>query len=402
MTSKTSLRKRLKTIIIEYTKSNQVIYTVYYYLGTFIVNLLKLFVKPEGKLFLFISYGGKQYDDSPKEIYEYMLRDERFDGYKFVWAFREPDKFILPKGITVKTDTFKYYLTALKARVWITNVAVERGLNFKGKNTLYFCTWHGTPIKKIGSDLNNKSGAFVAKSSSNFDLFCAQGEFDAEIFARVFNLKEESVAITGLPRNDSLAIERNKNEVKTLRKKLGLPDNKRVILYAPTFREYEGYSLNPPIDLKKWESKLGNNYILLMRAHHAVLDSMTIPKESAFVYDVSNYHSLNELMVIADLLISDYSSIFFDYSILGRPMFCFAYDYEEYRSKRGVYFDVRQEILGGTITEDELLYLVENTPYKLAVEKTIKFREKYVDSYGDATKKSVDLIYDHITRSGDH
>ncbi|MBQ7037485.1 MAG: CDP-glycerol glycerophosphotransferase family protein, partial [Clostridia bacterium] len=131
--------------IIKYFKF---IYSLYYYVFSFLLSALRLFVKPDDKLILFNSFGGRKYDDSPKAIFEKMQKDPRFQDYKKVWAFHNPEGKEIPGVTCIKTDTFRYFVTALRARVWITNSSVERGLNFKGKNTYYFNTWHGTPIKK--------------------------------------------------------------------------------------------------------------------------------------------------------------------------------------------------------------------------------------------------------------
>ena len=119
----------------EFVKSSRLIYKTYFYVMSFLVNFLKLFVKPDDKLILFVAYGGKHYADSPKEVFEYIRNDDRFRDFKFVWAFVNSSQFE-PKGAQkIKIDTYNYFKTALKARVWVTNVVVERALNFKGKNT---------------------------------------------------------------------------------------------------------------------------------------------------------------------------------------------------------------------------------------------------------------------------
>lgn len=134
------------------------------------MNTLKLFVKTDDKLILFNSFAGRKYDDSPKAIYEEMKKDPRFKDYRLVWAFHQPEKYDAPQKI--KTDSLTYFKTALAARVWVTNSSVERGLNFTGKRTLYFNTWHGTPMKKMRSDINKDSydaNAVDGESKINHD-----------------------------------------------------------------------------------------------------------------------------------------------------------------------------------------------------------------------------------------
>ena len=136
--------------------------------------------------------------------------------------------------------------------------------------------------------------------------------------------------------------------------------------------------------------------MLLMRAHPAVATLMNI-KDNGFVKDVSTYPQLNDLMIVSDVLISDYSSIFFDYSILARPMFCFAYDYNIYQKERGMYFDIRKDLGDEMIdSEDKLLFAITNMNETKRVEASRRFRDKYVEKYGTATREIVELIVKEI------
>lgn len=184
-----------------------------------------------------------------------------------------------------------------------------------------------------------------------------------------------------------------------LRRRLSIPLDKKVIMYAPTFREYEsGHGgervLNVPVTLVKWREQLGEDYMLLFRAHYEVAKSMEI-RDDDFVRDVSGYPQLEDLMIVSDMLISDYSSMFFDYSIMHKPMLCYAYDYERYAKERGMYFDIRS-YLSNADNEEELLKLIQTTDVTAESEATRRFQEKYVTEYGNAAKKSLDIIYDAI------
>ena len=366
-----------------------------------IVCGLRLFVRPDDHLILFNAFAGKKYDDSPKEIYLHMLQDERFKDYKLVWAFHNPSQYEVPKKI--KTDNLNYFMMALSARVWITNSSFERGLSFKGKNTFYLNTWHGTPIKLMGSDISVDNESFGVdhrnqrkRKVSSVDAFCSQGRYETEIFSRTFNIPKERILEFGLPRNDILA-HYTEGQRDAIRRSLGIEDWQRVILYCPTFREYEkdeslGVVMAPPVDLKKWERKLTNKYVLLIRAHYEVYEVMHI-EENDFVRNMTNYRSINELFIASDILISDYSSVFFDYSITGKPMLHFCYDYNKYASKRGMYFDIR-EWIDGADDEDVLISKICNLDLKHSEEKTTSFRDKYINFYGNAAKQTVDFLAD--------
>ena len=197
-----SIKRRLFYIV----KYSFVVYSVYYVVGTLFLRLLKFFIKPDDKLILFSSFGGRKFDDSPKTLYELMLKDKRFGDYKLIWAFTNPDEVELSEDRKIKCDTLNYYVTALKARVWITNSSIERGLSFKGKNTFYFNTWHGTPLKKMGADISADNQSFKGKTKNRCDVFLVQGEYEADIFSRVFTIEREKIRLIGLPRNDILII----------------------------------------------------------------------------------------------------------------------------------------------------------------------------------------------------
>lgn len=363
-----------------------------------VINFLKLFVKTDDKLILFNSFAGRKYDDSPKAIYEVMRRDKRFNGYHFVWALHNPNQYKIKGAKIIKTDGIDYFITALMARVWITNSSVERGLNFKGKRTLYFNTWHGTPMKKMGTDIQSDNQSFKSKSDSKIDVMMSQGKFETEVFSRSFGISKNKFLEAGLPRNDILS-NYTKEQRESIRQKFGIKSEQKVILYCPTFREYEkdehlGVIMAPPMHLKKWQDILGNEYVLLMRAHYEVSKVMKI-EENEFVKDMTNYPDLNDLFIASDILISDYSSVFFDYSITGKPMFHFTYDYDKYSSKRGMYFDIRY-YLSGAENEDKLISIIKNIDEQNEQNKTIYFRDKYVNFYGNAASKAVDRIAELI------
>lgn len=375
------------------------IYSLYFYFGSFAINVLKLFVRPDDNLILFISFGGRKFDDSPKAIYDEMIKDARFKDYRLVWAFNDPEAYDIPRGDKVKCDTFAYFKTALKARVWISNSTVERGLDFKGKHTFYFDTWHGTPIKKMGSDIASSNKSFKGKGNWAVDYFTCQGEFEAEVFGRVFSsVGRDKMHVIGLPRNDVYA-NYTKEYMLSLREKIGIPVDKKVILYAPTFREYDktdsmAVKVSTPMQLEKWRKELGDDYILLFRAHYEVAKGLNI-KDDDFVREMSGYPQLEDLMIVSDVLISDYSSIFFDYSIMPKPMIAFCYDYDKYASERGMYFDIR-DYLPSAANEDEVLSLIKygNTIEQIASAK--QFQQKFVTAFGSAIKKSINVIAEEL------
>lgn len=382
----------IKNYVMEYIKHHSAVNELFYIVGSAVLHICGYFIKSDDKLILFNSFGGKKYDDSPKAIYEAMKQDSRFEGYRLLWAFHEPEKF--PEVVDkIKTDTPQYFATALRARVWITNSSMQRGLNFCGRHTFRFNSWHGTPMKRMG--LDKKSQKNDPRYRENFDdIMLAQSNYEVEKMSEATHMPKERFRLYGLPRNDILAFV-TFEQVKCARKKLEIPTDKKVILYAPTFREYllddmSRCTLSVPIDFERWDKILGNEYVVLFRAHYEVAKHTMLPQNGNWI-DVSDYPHLNDLMIASDILISDYSSILFDFAIMGKPMFQFAYDYEEYNQKRGLYFDIRKELSGADNSED-LAREIATMDEDAEREKCRLFRNKYVEEYGSAAQKSVDLI----------
>ena len=376
--------------IKEFGKSHRMIYAAYYYCMSGFVNFIKLFVKTDENMVLFVSYGGKHYNDSPQVIFEKMLEDERFSKCRFVWAFVKPENFdIFPGAKKVKIDTLAYYITALRARVWITNVIVERALNFTGNNTFYLCTAHGITLKK-GS---RKEGVFDTLAGYHYDCLLAQSEFEKKCQIEHFGISGDKIAVIGYPRND-LLVNCHEDIRNRVCKALGINGEKKMILYAPTYRDWEGGEGIIPIDIEKWREKLGNNYVLLFRAHPTV--KISASARDSFFINVSSYESIAELMLASDMLISDYSSVFFDYSLLKKPMICWAYDYEKYTSFRKLRINVLEELYGGKITEDELIEMILDLPSGVIMEMVTAFQKKYVSEYGNAAEKALEIIYENM------
>lgn len=387
---------KLIKYFIKYTPA---VYNMYFYGVSILVRLLGFFVKTDPKIILFNSFGGRKYDDSPRAIFEKMIEDRRFDKYTFVWALDTPENFDIPKRAKVVKDyTLKFFIYALKAKVWITNSSMEHGLCFKKKSTIYINTWHGSAIKHLGKDIKKEGSSFKGKSTSKKTAFYTQSEFDEYVFKRAFDIDESIFKRFGLPRNDEL-VNFNEENVYKIRQELNIPNGKKVVLYAPTFREYSKNATNQitqemHIDLKRWDKEMGDRYILLVRAHYEVAKTLDFTTHNS-VIDVSNYPHLNDLMIISDILISDYSSIYFDYSILHRPMLCYAYDIDEYTKKRGMYIDIQRE-LPCTLSRsnDELFDEINKAfkQYEKMCEKTIAFQKKYVSEYGHASEKTCDFL----------
>ena len=353
------------------------------------------FVKVDEKTIIFCSFNGKSYSCSPKAIYLYMLNNEKYKDYKFIWAFKEIDKYKeLEKEnnttlVEMKSKDYKKYLA--KAKYWIFNYKVPDYL-YPKKNQIFVQCWHGTPLKRLGCDLEHFDNVLNTMKgmkkrykieASKISYFISPSKFATERFVSAWNLKEigkENIMIEkGYPRNDFL-FNYTEEDVLKIRKKLGIENEKRkIILYAPTYRANQhnsslGYVYKEEVDFEKLKEDIGNDFIVLFRPHYFIANSFDFEKYAGFVYDVSKVDDINELYIISDILITDYSSVFFDFANLKRPIIFYMYDLEEYRDKsNGFYIDLKELPWKITRTQEEMEKEIEH------IAKNFKYDESYVE-----------------------
>lgn len=347
---------------------------------------------PMDKKMVVLTAHSRKYNDSPKAIYERLISMPEFKDYSFVWGLEDPENSVVPgPAIKVKSDTLRYFRYTLKAKYWITCVNIERNLHYKKRRCVYLNTWHGAPFKHAGND----AGLHIYDMHS-VDYFCYEGEYDKVILQKAFNIKPSSMVNTGIPRNDALyhATELEKRDI---RKKLGLPNDKKVILYAPTWRDSEdngaSCALKPPINPDLWRNKLSDEYVVLFRTH-AYTNTLLGVKFDNFFRDYTSYSSVNDLLIASDILISDYSSIMIDFSVLERPIICFGYDYDQYEGGRGFYPSFELDMPSGILrTEEDVISYILNIDEETEHQKITKFKEKYSCYGGDATEKCIQLVF---------
>ena len=376
--------------------------------------------KVDEKTIIFSCFGGKSYCDSPKAIYEYMLKDDKYGDYKFVWFFKndELEKYEFLKNnrntlvISKKSSSYIKYFQI--AKYWVFNYKIPDYIKPK-ENQVFLQCWHGTPLKRLGCDLlhyDNKLNSVEEMKkryrieAEKFSYFISPSKFASEKFISAWNLKEigkENIIIEeGYPRNDFL-YNYTEQDVKNIKERL-LGENitdKKIILYAPTYRANQhesgvGYVYKEEVDFEKMREKLGDKYIILFRPHYFVANAFDFEKYKGFVYNVADVDDINELYVISDILITDYSSVFFDYANLKRPMIFYMYDLEHYRDEsNGFYFDVEDTLPGKIVKTDddlidEILRITKDFTYD---EKYKKFNQtfNYLDD-GNASKRVVQEV----------
>lgn len=369
---------------------------------------------------IFETFMGRQYGDNPRAIYEYMIRDPRFDDFRFVWVLNESEKKEqfpqLDRAETVALRFATYYDAYARAKYVITNSNLDYGI-MKREGQVFLQTWHGTPLKKLRCDIEAEGGNAInsleeIRSKNDldvvrYDYFIAPSPFAADRFDSAFRLSAmgmRNVLIqTGYPRND-LLYHYDADFVAAQRQALGIPEGKKVILYAPTFRDNQhngaGYVYDLALDFDRLQKELGADYVILLRVHYFVARQFDFNQAKGFVFDVSSLDDITPLYTIADLLVTDYSSVFFDYANLRRPMVFYMYDRQAYADDiRGFYIDL-DELPGPIVeTEDALLEAVREAEdaagYEAVYgEKYDAFRQKYnpLDD-GNASQRVVDILF---------
>ena len=379
-------------------KHNILLFKIFKTTVSFCMRVIGLFVPIDKKMILFSAHSRK-YNDSPKAIYEYMINRPQYAGYKYVWALEDPDHVGLPgPAIKIKSDTFKYFVTSMKAKYWVTCVNIERGLHYKKKSQLYLNTWHGCSINHCG---NAVPGAYDF-CLSDVDFMCYESEYHKEIQIRDFLVREEAVFPAGLPRNDTLYTTTS-DEIVRIKKELGLPLDKKIIMYAPTWRDSTDNgrtcSITPPIHVDYWQKELQDDYVVILRTH-AYTNKLLGIQFNDFIRDFTSYPQINDLFKVADILISDYSSCIADFSILERPIICFAYDYEEYCRVRGLYLDMEKDMPSGVKrTEQEVIAQIKSMNYDEECKKTKEMIKERITNYGGhATEICVQKMFGKIIK----
>ncbi|MFD1706493.1 CDP-glycerol glycerophosphotransferase family protein [Siminovitchia sediminis] len=260
--------------------------------------------------------------------------------------------------------------------------------------------WHAAgAIKQFGlKDPSNQYRSPQANERfrrvySQFDHVVVGGEKMAEIFRESFGITDSQILRTGIPRTDFFYNEEAmRNAANALQSKYPIIQRKKVILYAPTYRENEFNVSSLPLDIDEMYQALQDEYVLLLRLHPAVhFDfSNTYPD---FVFDVSQHADVNELLVVTDLLISDYSSIPFEFSLLERPMVFFAYDLQDYARSRGFWEPYEQLVPGPIVqTTEELIQTIQRAEFDF--HQIVNFSMDWnAYSTGNASDRLIQAMY---------
>lgn len=365
-------------------------------------DIFHLFLKlspVKKKKILFNNYCGKGYGDSPKYIADEILR--RNAGCDIVWMVDNINDE-LPKGVRpVLTNTKRAAYELATAKVLVCNV--KQALVFRKKKKQYYIqTWHGSfGLKYIEKDAEDKlEKKYLLKTiadSKRIDLLLSSSNWQTEEYKRAFWYDGE-ILEKGFPRNDIL-FNMTEQKAKQIKEELGIPHNKKILLYAPTFRNnlsLDAYDIDLSAVKKELENKTYEEWIILVRLHPNFTSYSDLFKGIDYI-DATAYPDGQEILAISDILISDYSSNMIDFILMNKPVIRYASDIKEYKEERGlkpVYFDLPFPL---SQNNKELIDIVRKFEMATYQENLKEFRKKYIEfDDGHASENVVDIILSKI------
>ena len=369
------------------------------------------FIPTNKKTVLFIAFHGRGYTDNPRSLYEYMIKQDRFKDYRFIWAIKnhKQKKIDIAGAKVIEYFSIPYFYYLARSHYCVVNCKLPMYV-LKKKNQVYLQTWHGTPLKKLAYDIEVPEGTTFYRSGMTEDMMhetyrqdvekynymISPSAFTTEVFQSAFRINKERLIETGYPRNDLLS-NYSLEDVLQIKKQLGIPLDKKVLLYAPTWRDNsyvtKGYTFKLEVHFDKWQKALQDDYVVIFKPHYLIVNDFDIDQFKGFVYFVPPEEDIRNLYIISDALITDYSSVFFDYAILNRPIYFYMYDLASYRDElRGFYLDIYQD-LPGKIIEDENL-LLEEMKKPFDYQKMSLFNQKFNNHEdGLASQRVVNIVF---------
>ena len=316
---------------------------------------------------LFSSYYGRGYSDSPKAIAQALLASG--EDVKLSWLVKsEAEAATLPPGVTPVNqnhalERIKAYSTS---RVWVDNC--RKYVPRKRKGQFYMQTWHGFALKMVEADATQALDEIYIRGSKNdsrmTDVIVSGSGFMSGLYRNSFWYDGE-VEELGTPRNDIFFGEACANLAKKVREVLDLPTDRRLALYAPTFRADHSlacYALDAQRLVSACQARFGGEWTVLIRLHPNIAGKSAglFPYDGDAIVDATGYPDMQELLAGADLLITDYSSSMFDYALTGKPCVQFALDVEEYTRERNFYFPLTGLPFPVAQSNEELESIIRN------------------------------------------
>lgn len=353
------------------------------------VKILQLFIRPNEKQILFISYSGRQYSDTPKEAYNMLRNDPAFKDYELVWAMNKPKIYVQPelgRKVSSNSPTFFYHL--LKSKYWVANSSIDRLIPFSHKRHIYIQFWHGVPMKTLGhAEIGLSKLVQYWYDHVQFDFMFTYGDYDLEKFKEVFPKTKRFVEHGQLRKNIVTRYQENITPER-VKYQLGIKSEKPVLLYVPTFRGYQAHEQTTLTQATL--EKLSETYTVIYRGHY-----FSEAAKKGKIITADNY-SLYKLFMITDVLITDFSSVFFDFAVYGKKIFLFQPDFNEYHVRRGVYLDAQEDLgLPVAYSEAELMTLLQADEYNYQVLADIS--QQYNSHSGEEAATALKSILMHLS-----
>ncbi|HFI0787072.1 TPA: CDP-glycerol glycerophosphotransferase family protein [Streptococcus suis] len=360
-------------------------------------NFIFRFTKINNEKILFINFNGKGYGDNPKSVCEYLRKN--YPDLDLVWLADSIEGF--PSGVrVVKYGSLKAFFEQATSKVWIYNTRAFARLN--KRNGQYFVQlWHGSIGFKFLESEANMPEYYIKQAQYDgkvTDLMVSDSRLQTEDFATHFWYNGQ-IEEFGMPRNDTLFNLKDDLEFQNiLKERLQLPHGSKIVLFAPTFRDsgdisYLQIDFNQLI--KKLESNINEDVILLIRLHPNVVNKSSIINFNDKIKNVSLYGDMQELLIISDLLITDFSSSITDFILLNKPFIRFATDLSIYKKERGLtnlYFELPDKLVEN---ENELFEISKNIWFTFNYSEIQDFKKNKLKPVfdGKSSEKIGEIVY---------
>lgn len=356
---------------------------------------------------LFESHRGLSFSCNPK--YLYLEVQKQLPHFKCIWSFASKKAIPVTVNYSVKRFGLRYYYYLSRSKYLVNNASFLPDIPYRD-NQVYINTQHGTPLKKMGSDMQNLTEDSASKRKDQmtsmtykWNLLASPNQHSSDVFRRCFKY-EGPIAESGYPRNDIFYAQDAEDRVIKIKSELGIPQDKKIILYAPTWRDTKSKTIDKnfklKLDLQRLSNLFSEKFVILLRLHHLISNKLDIPESlEGFSFNMSsNKYDMQELLLVADVLITDYSSVMFDYANLDRHQIFFTYDYDEYASAgRGVYFDLKKIAPGPVVSSSsEVEKCIENidVDYEKYTKKRMEFKRAFCEyETGNAAHNIVRKVF---------
>ncbi|SFD26258.1 CDP-glycerol glycerophosphotransferase, TagB/SpsB family [Bacillus sp. 491mf] len=382
----------------------ELVVDIYLIIFKFLHSLMNLFPM-QRKVTFIMSYG-----ENHIFIYDEMKR-QKID-YEVIFLYKPTCKYKVDSYSNVKSYTFEsknifhmiqsaYHLSTSQYVIVDNYFGSLAGIKFK-KGVQCIQLWHAAgAIKKFGM----LASAFYKRSPraqkrfldvyDHFHKIVVGSDALANIYKGAFGLSDDRILKTGIPRTDLFFYEQCKREIKNNILSINPSlKGKKVILYAPTFRDKELEDFGLHLDIDAMYREFGHEYVLIIKLHPAIRNKCDYEgKYEGFLYDYSSYSNINDLFLVTDVLITDYSSIPFEFCLLNKPMIFFAYDLKKYAKKRGIIGNYASSVPGPIVYNmNDLIQVLKQARFN--IEDVTKFSLKWNQySEGDASERFVNMVF---------